>query len=284
LAALTANAHAIFIAAPTSLSATGAIMTYETGSATNPSTGTIAVITQNTLATTTWSSISLSGITDYSLSSSSGVFIGNTLYVAGMANAAVGQTAGTLKFWTLPFTSMTVAANTAEQTIESTTAAWQGAITAMGTTLVLFDNPTSSSIQYYSSSTLGSIWSSAITLVTGAGDTAINGLCPSNNAFAVTWTGASPFNIRFAALSTVTVTNSSPFTIHLVDLYVLNSAANSLVAHFYSNSTNDFDYWVAQGASTVIPIRFVWAAATSYAVTVSTDTGVTAQLTATSPR
>jgi hypothetical protein len=98
----------------------------------------------------------------------------------------------------------------------------------------------------------------------------------------VTWANAAP-NVRFAALSAISVTNSSPFGVHVVDFYVYNPGTNSLVAHYYINSTEDFDYWVGQGSSMTIPVRFIWSAATSYLVTLGTDTGVTAQTTASSP-
>ncbi len=281
LGALSANANMIFFSPPSTLASTGAILIYETDSATVPSTGTVAVITQTALASSAWNQITLSGITAYSLTASSALFIGNTMYFAGLQNAATGQTTGNLKFWTLTFTSMTAGTNTAEQTIESSTAAWQAALTSSGTTLALFDNPSSSTIQYYTSSTLGSIWNSPAIALESA-ETAINGLSPASGAFAVTWADAAP-NVRFAALSTVSITNSSPFGVHVVDLYVYNPGTNSLVAHYYINSTADFDYWVGQGSTTTIPLRFIWAAATSYLITVGTDTGVTAQLTAKSP-
>ncbi|MCS4540375.1 MAG: hypothetical protein HYU03_06780 [Thaumarchaeota archaeon] len=281
LGALSANANMILFPPPSDLATTGAVLLYETGSATVPSTGTVAVITQTALASTAWNQITLSGITAYSLTASSALFIGSTMYFAGLQNAASGQTTGNLRFWTLTLTSMTAGTNTAEQTIESSTLAWQAALTYSGTTLALFDNPSSSTIQYYTSSTLGSIWNSPATTLVSA-ETAINGLSPASGAFAVTWANAAP-NIRFAALSTFTVANSSPFAVHLVDLYVYNPATNSLAAHYYINSTNDFDYWVGQGSTMVLPIRFIWAATTSYLVTVGTDTGVTTQLTVTSP-
>jgi len=289
---LSANARTIFNAAPNTLSQTGVILMYETGSATDPSTGSLTAVTQASLNTgsSAWNSITLTSIGfDYSITSSSAQFIGNTMYFAGLANAAVGQTTGTLRFWSITFTSMTVATNTADTTgvngnpIESSTQAWQAALTSSGTTLVLFDAYlTGTTIQYYTSSTLGSIWSSAVTLVSA--ESAVNGLNPSENGFAIIWTGAAAnYNIRFAALSTVTVTNSSPFSVHLVDLYVQNPATNSLAAHLYVNSSEIYDYWIGQGSTAVIPLRFIWAAATSYLFTVSTDTGVTAQLTASSP-
>ena len=292
LGALSANAHTILFPAISTFSNTGAIFMYETGSAVNPSTGTLAVITQSTLATNVWTTIALSGITDYSLTSSSADMIGSTMYFAGLANAAVGQTTGTLKFWTLPFTSMTAATNTAEQTIESATLAWQAALTASGTTLVLFDNPstvtgfTCPCLQYYSSSTLGSVWNSPAIVVDSLGQdasqTAVNSLCPADNGFAVTWENTAG-SVRFAALSTFTLTNNSPFGVHVVDLYIYNPAKNALAAHYYVNSTEDFDYWVGQGSTMVVPIRFIWTANTLYQVTVGTDTGVTAELSITSP-
>ncbi len=281
LGALSANANMISFGTPSTLSTTGMVLLYETGSATVPSTGTVAVITQNALASTAWNQMTLSGITDYSLTASSALFIGTTMYFAGLQNAATGQTTGNLKFWTLTLISMTAGTNTAEQTIESSTSAWQAALTSSGTTLALFDNPSSSTIQYYTSSTLGSIWNSPAITIESA-ETAINGFSPATGAFAVTWANAAP-NIRFAALSTFTISNNSPLAVHVVDLYVYNPATNSLVAHYYVNSTTDLDYWVGQGNSMVVPVRFIWGASTSYLVTVGTDTGVRTQLTVTSP-
>jgi len=175
---------------------------------------------------------------------------------------------------------MTAATNTAQQQIEGTTQAWMAALTSEGTTLALFDAyPTSATIQYYTSSTLGATWNTpAITLESA--ETAVNGLSPASGAFAVTWANAAP-NVRFAALSSFVLTNKSPFGVHVVDLYIYNPSTNSLVAHWYYNTTEDFDYWVGQGGNASIPVRFVWAADTSYLITFSTDTGVTAQATLT---
>ena len=279
LGTLSANTHTIFFPAISTYSSTGAVLIYETGSATAASTGTLGVVTQTALASTTWNTITLTGLSDYSLTSSSAAMISSTLYFAGLANAAVGQTTGTLDFWSLAFTSMTAASNTAQTTIEATTHAWMGALTSEGTTLAVFDSyPTDTVIQYYASSTLGSVWSSAITLESA--ETAVNGLSPASGAFAVTWANAAP-NVRFAALSTFVVSNNSPFAVHVVDAYVYSPSTNTLVAHWYYNSTEDFDYWVGQGATMEIPLRFIWTASTSYLVTFSTDTGVTAQSTLT---
>src|SRR5208282_3123436 len=50
LATLSANVHTIFFPAISTYSATGAILIYETGSATAASTGTVHLVTQSTLA------------------------------------------------------------------------------------------------------------------------------------------------------------------------------------------------------------------------------------------
>ena len=94
---------------------------------------------------------------------------------------------------------MTAGANTAEKAIEGTAHAWMAALTFTGNTLALFDAyPTAAVIQYYTSSTLGSIWNSpAITLESS--ETAVNGLTPASGAFAVTWSNTAN-NVRFAAL------------------------------------------------------------------------------------
>ena len=281
LGALSANAQTMEFPAISSYSTTGVILLYETGSATAASTGTLGLVTQTTLASASWSTFSLSGITDYSLTASSSVLVGNTVYFAGLENAAVGQTTGPLRFWSVGFNSMTAGANTPEMTIEATTRAWQAALTYAGGTLALFDSPAPSTVQYYTSSTLGTTWNSpAITLVSA--ETGVNGLAPASGRFAVTWTDGGG-NVRVAALSSFTLSNDSPFAVHVVDLYIYEPSTNALVAHYYYNSTEDFDYWVGQGGSAAIPVRFVWSANTTYLVTFGTDTGVTAQLTLTTP-
>jgi len=285
-AALNANAQVIIDSAISTYSTTGAIMMYETGSNTNPSAGVLHLVTQTALGTATWNTITLTGITtDYSMSSSSAVVVGDTFYFAGLTGA-LGASTGTLDFWSLPFTSMTAGTPTTPMQMEGTTEAWEAALTSSGTTLALFDSyPTATTIQYYTSSTLGSagtnctpgpecLWSAAIPLETA--ETAVNGLSPAEGAFAVTWANAAP-NVRFAALSTFTLKNSSPFAVHVVDLYVYEPSTNSLVAHDYYNTTEDFDYWVGQGSNMSIPLSFGWTASTSYLLTFSTDAGVTAQ-------
>ena len=296
LGTLSVNTHMIMFPSISTYSPTGVILLYEYGSATANTIGTLGLVTQSTLGGTAgagWTTITLTGISAYSLTSSSAALIGTTLYFAGLTGT-VGLAAGSLDFWSLPFTSMTVATPSAQQVIEAIglgSLAWQGALAYSGTTLALFDNPTASidtcpagdtCIQYHTSSTLGSTWSSAILL--DSAETAVSGLSPASGAIAVTWTNAAPA-VRFAALSTFTLSNASPFGVHIVDAYIYNPSSNLLLAHWYYNTTGagaeDFDYWVGQGSTMVIPIRFSWAANTAYLITFSTDAGVTAQTTLT---
>ncbi len=283
LGALSEDTQMIIFPSITAYSATGIILVYGSNAASNTNPfGTLGVLEQSTLGGTVganWFAVTVTGLSQYSLTSSSAVMIGTTLYFAGLAGA--GPTTGTLRFWTIPFTSMAMTAATVTETvIENTAEAWEAALTSSGTTLVLFDSyPTDATIQYYTSATLGSIWSSpAITLESS--ETSVNGLSPASGAFAVTWFNTAD-NVRFAALSSFTVSNSSPFAVHVVDVYVYNPSTNTLVAHWYYNSTEEFDYWVGQGSTMQIPIRFIWSSSTSYLVTFSTDTGVTAQTTLT---
>jgi hypothetical protein len=290
LTGLSVNTHTIFFPAMSSYSATGVVLLYEYGSATVSTIGTLGMVTQTALATTTWNTITLTGIGAYSLSASSGAIIGTTFYFAGLTGT-VGATTGSLDFWSVAFTSMSAGTPSTQTVMEAIglgSIAWQAALTYSGSTLVLFDTPPASidscpagdnCIQYYTTGTLGTLWSSAILL--DSSETAVNGLSPASGAIAVTWVGATPFNVRFAALSTFTLTNTSPFAVHVVDLYIYNPATNSLVAHWYYNTTEDFDYWIGQGGTMAIPIRFAWAADTSYLITFSTDTGATAQTTLT---
>ena len=291
LGTLSANVHTIFFPAISSYSSVGVILLYETGSATASSTGTLGMITQTALATTTWNTIALTGLSDYSLTSSSGTEVGTSLYFAGLANVAVGATTGTLDFWSVSFSSMTAGTVSAQQAIEGTTAAWMGALASDGSTLALFDNPAAGTdacpagdtcVQYYTTGTLGSKWSSAILLESA--ETAVTYLAPASGELAVTWTNSAD-NVRFAALSTFTLSNDSPFGVHVVDAYVYNPSTGALVAHWFYNTTGtgagDFDWWVGQGSTTVIPLRFIWAADTSYLITFATDSGVTAQTTLT---
>jgi hypothetical protein len=284
LGSLNTGAVPIILAPPAGISTVGAIIVYESGSGTSGQTSQISVISTTSTSGATWNTlISLggSGLSDYSLTSSSAVMDGYVLCFAGLASTSSGVTTGTLNFWTLAF-STTIAAGevSAETKIESATAAWQAALTVSGFTLTLFDNPSGgTSIQSYTSSTNGNTWSVSTTEATG--ETAINGLSPAFGSPAITWTNSGGL-IRFLALSSLTVTNNSGFPVELVSLFVSNPSTNSLVAIYFKNSTRLYDYWTGAGSFAVTPAYFGYTASTSYLVTAVTSTGVIVSSTFTS--
>ena len=74
---------------------------------------------------------------------------------------------------------------------------------------------------------------------------------------------------------------------HLVRLYIFNSALNTLV-HFDVNSSAAgvswvFDYWLGAGETMSIPLSFVWALNQNYLVTVTSDQGALLSSTFQSP-
>jgi hypothetical protein len=265
----------IILAPPSGISTTGAILVYESGSGTLSQTSQISMLTTTTVSSSGWTTvISLggSGLSDYSLTSSSAVMDGYVLCFAGLASSSSGATTGTLNFWKFQFTSsLTAGIISSETKIESSIASWQAALTVSGTTLTLFDNPSGTSIRSYTSSTIGSTWSVSTTDTNG--ETAINGLSPSFGAPAVTWTNSEGL-VRFFTLSFLTVTNNSNFPVELVSLFVANPSADSLPAIYFKNSTLLYDYWVGSGGTAVTPVYFGYSSSTSYLVTVVASNGV----------
>jgi hypothetical protein len=283
LGSLSANAVPIILSPPSGISTTGAILVYETGSSTSPSTGQISMITTTTVSATGWTVVIPLGrgsLSDYSLTSSSAVMDGYVLCFAGLASTSVGATTGTLDFWKFQFTSsLTAGIASAETKIESTSASWQAALTVSSSTLVLFDNPSDTRIQSYMSSDIGSTWSVSTTDTTG--ESAIDGLSPAFGSSAVTWTNSAGL-VRFLALSSLTITNNSSFPVELVSLFVSNPATNSLIAIYFKNSSLLYDYWAGAGGTIVTPAYFGYSSSTPYLVTVVTSTGVTVSSTFTS--
>jgi hypothetical protein len=282
LSSLTASAMPLIAAPPEGLASTGAVLLYETGGASANSTGSISVITQGALGSASWNSIPLSGVGDYSLTGSSAALVGNVLCFAGLESASAGANTGVLDTWRLAFSSISSGTNSPQVTLESTTYAWQGAVTASGSTVAVFDSPSSTTVRYFVSPTEGSTWSQGITLVSSEGG--VNGLSPAEGGFGVTWTSDNPApNVRFASLSQVGVTNLSPFPVHLVDLFVVEPSTQRVAMHFYSNSTLVFDYWVPPGETVALPFNLAWSPSAIYTVTVGADDGVTAAVSGTSP-
>lgn len=277
LGTLSANAVPIILSPPSGLTSTGAVLVYETGSATVASTGQISMIATTTVSSSGWSTViplGGDGLSDYSLTSSSASMVGYVLCVAGLASSGLGAKTGTLDFWNFQFTTSLAAGIISHQTqLETTTASWQAALTASSSTLVLFDNPSGTSVQSYVSNNLGSTWTNST--VEATGESAIDGLSPAFGVSAVTWTNSGGL-VRFLSLSYLTVINNSAFPVELVSLFISNPATNGLVAIYLKNSSGLFDYWVGAGESIATPTYFAYSSSTSYLVTIGTSTGVMA--------
>ena len=279
LPALSATANSAITGLQT---AAGAVLVTETSGTTG--TGLIDIYSTTVTSgwsTTTWTT-AVSPPSDYALTQSSDTLVGSTLAFAGLAASSISQTTGTLNYWTFIIGGT---ATSAEQVIESATAAWQAAIGSDGTTIFLFDASVST-ISYYYTSNLGSTWYS------GADATYyepnVEGLSGTGEGtMAVTWTSGNPsyttFTIRFASLSSLTVTNNGGNAVDLVSLFLSNPTTNVLVTYYVANSTNLFGYWINPGTSVSIALSFNWATTTAYEITVGTSTGVVVSLSATSP-
>ncbi|MGA2876330.1 MAG: hypothetical protein ABSE82_12420, partial [Nitrososphaerales archaeon] len=231
--------------------------------------------------TGTWTT-AVSPPSDYALTSSSETLVGSTLAFEGLAASSISQTTGTLNYWTFIIGG---SATSIEQTIEGSTAAWQSSISSEGTTIFLFDASVST-INYYYTSNLGYTWSSKTVATTY--EPSITGLSGSESGtMAVTWTSGNPsyttFTIRFASLSSLTVSNNGGYTVDLVSLFFSNPTTNVLVTYYVSNSTNLFGYWINPGASVSIALTFIWTTSTAYEITIGTSTGVVVAVAATSP-
>ena len=102
---------------------------------------------------------------------------------------------------------------------------------------------------------------------------------------AVTWTSGNiaNYNVRFASLSVLAVTNNGGFAVHLVSLYVSQPSSNTLLVYYATNSTELFDYWLSPGSTTYLALTFTWTISTAYQITIGTSTGVVYSIAATSP-
>ncbi len=139
-----------------------------------------------------------------------------------------------------------------------------------------------------SSTNYGVSWSSAQTV--SSSETSITGITSAETSAGVLWTSgsSSPYNVRFAALPALSAVSSSPFTVHLISLYVLDTTTNTLI-HYDTNSsgtgvTGSFDYEIAAGETMSIPLsNFAWTTSQSYIIAVTTDQGLIFSSTLTSP-
>lgn len=256
------------------LSSGGVALIYGTGGTTGP----VSILT----STAGWST-PVSPASDYAMFDSSAVAIGNTVYFAGLASSTAGSTTGTVNFWS--FTSGQLGTS-GETVLQGTSNSWSVALTEVQTTLMVFYG-SGSNLFCISTQNLGSSFSSPQTI--SSSETSLTGLNSGYSAPGISWSSGtfSPFNVRFASLGVLTVSNNGPFAIQVVSLYIYNPATTALV-HFDANATGpgvsgQFDYWIGSARSINVPLTFSWSTSQSYIVTVSTDQGILASLTLTSP-
>ncbi len=256
------------------LSSGGVALIYGTGGKTGP----VFIVT----STTGWST-SVSPASNYAMFDSSAVAIGNTIYFAGLASSATGSTTGTVNFWSFTRGQL---ATSGETVLQGTSNSWSVALSEVSTTLIVFYG-SGSNLYYISSQNLGSSFSTSQAI--SSSETSLTGLNSGYSSFGLSWTSgtASPFNVRFASLGVLTVSNNSPFAIQVVSLYIYNPATTALV-HFDANASaqgvsGQFDYWIGSARSINVPLTFSWSTSQSYLVTVATDQGIVESLTVTSP-
>lgn len=145
------------------------------------------------------------------------------------------------------------------------------------TLMVFYGSGTS--VYEESSTNYGVTWSSAQTI--SSSETSVTGISSADASAGVLWTAgsSSPFNVRFAALSTLNAVSESPFAVHLISLYILDTTTNTLT-HYDTNSsgtdvTGSFDYEIAAGEIMSLPLsNFAWTTNQNYIITVTTDQGV----------
>lgn len=237
-----------------------------------------------TLTGTSWST-PVSPPSYYRLFSSSAVAMGNNIYFVGLGSGTAGATTGTVDFWTF---SSGASATSPETQLESSTSGWLSAISEEQSRSLIVYYGSGTDLYELASVNGGATWNSVMTL--SVSETAISGLTSAYSGNGAAWTsgGSTPFSVRFIAIPTLTLTNNSPFPVHLISLYVYNPSANSLV-HFDTNATGvgvsgQFDFWAGSGETMSIPLsEFAWTAAQSYVITVATDQGVETSFSIISP-
>jgi len=249
--------------------ANGVALIYGEGSITSV----IRIITTTTGAS--WTA-AVSPTSDYALFSSSATSIGNTLYFAGLASGSAGQTSGTVNFCSFAYGS---GSTSSERILAGSSAAWIVSISEdpSDTLMVFYGSGTTLSL--VSSTNYGGYWSTAQTL--SSSESSITGVSSAYVGGGVMWTSgsSSPFNIRFAAVPLITTINNSPFSIHLISLYVYNTQSQSLL-HYDTNSSGSrvsgtFDYEILPSEQLSIPLpSFTWTTTTTYLITITTDQGV----------
>ena len=234
--------------------------------------------TVSVTATTTgssWSAV-VSPPSYYKIFSSSATSMGNTLYFVGLASSGTGATSGTINFWSFNFGATQTSSETQ---LQATSSSWDTTMSEeTSRTLIVFYGSGSSVYDTYSVNG-GASWYPSATI--SGSESSIAGLTSTFDGTGAIWTSGttSPFNIRFANLPSVTITNNSPFPVHLISLYIYNPSTNALI-HFDTNSSATgvsglFDYWLGAGEIVSVPLPpFIWVTSQNYQITATTDQGL----------
>jgi hypothetical protein len=245
---------------------------------TGAKTGQVFIVTSST----GWNT-PVSPSSDYAMFDSSAVAIGNTVYFGGLGSTTSGSSTGTVNFWS--FTSGLAGVST-ESVLQSTSNSWSVALTGIGTSLALMYG-SGANLYYITTQNLGASFSTPLSVSTS--EVSLAGLNSGYAALGMSWASgtSSPYNVRFASLGDLSISNGSPFAIHAVSLYIYNPSTTALV-HFDINATGPgvsgvFDYWIGSARSLNVPLIFAWSTSQNYLVTVTTDQGNLASLTVTSP-
>jgi len=257
---------------------TGVALIYGEGSVTAP----VKIITSATGSS--WSS-SVSPTSDYLLFSSSAASIGNTVYFAGLASGSAGVTTGTVNFWTFANGG---GSTSSEIQLQATTSGWSVSVSEEPSKTLMVYYGSGANLYMLSSTNFGTTWSSIQTI--SSSETSVTGVTSAEGGNAAIWTSgsSSPFNVRFTTGPVLTSVNNSPFAVHLISLYILNTVTNTLT-HYDTNSsapgvTGSFDNQIGAGETMSIPIgSFSWTVSQNYIITVSTDQGLIFSSTLTSP-
>ena len=254
----------------------GIALIYGTGA----STGTVSITTTTNGAS--WSP-QISPPSNYAFFDSSAIFVGNTIYFVGLASSSAGATSGSLDFWSYSFGAASTSIETA---LVPEVNSWMASISQVNGTFIVFYGEGNDVYQVVSMDQGGS-WGPAQLLSNS--ESSIAGLTSAQYSPGVIWTSAtgSPFTVRFLSPSTVVVSSTTPFAVHLISLYLYSPSMNTLV-HFDTNASASgvagrFDYWIGQGQALTIPIFFNFASGQAYLITLTTDTGLIFTASATSP-
>ena len=247
--------------------------------------GTTQTVKVTASATGSIWSTAVSPASYYKMDYSSATSIGNTLYFVGLASASTGAVSGTVKFWSFTFG----AGQTSPETqLNATVSPWLTSISEEASrTLIVFYGSGSNIYDLYSVNA-GATWYPRTTI--SSTESSITGLTSIYAGTGVIWTSgtAVPFNVRFADLPSVTISNNSPFPVHMISLYIYNPNTNAVV-HFDTNTsatgvTGSFDYWLGAGETVSVPLpSYTWVTSQSYLVTATTDQGVVSSLSTTAP-